>query len=241
MKKLTAAADCINYAYTVNARIKSPDASRTLFEETGLYAMWAEPEGLLARQELFGFIDVFDEGRIEGFSDGSGDVAVIAFRGTDGFHDWLSNADHDLVSVDGCKHDPKVHEGYLKIYNQLHENHVLPWLKQNKAIRNIIITGHSLGAALATLCAYCLLDCNIELITFASPRVGNVDFCMLLEQRLKNNLRIVNTEDIVPTLPLPTDTQGFSHCGTLLAFTHNSKSVIDNHAMSLYKSATPYI
>lgn len=72
----------------------------------------------------------------------------------------------------------------------------------------IHIAGHSLGAALATLCALhaaALCEkrgahCPVDLYTFASPRVGNPEFARACRQKL-NAFRIANSEDVVPGIP----------------------------------------
>ncbi|KAL3675238.1 hypothetical protein R1sor_025186 [Riccia sorocarpa] len=78
---------------------------------------------------------------------------------------------------------------------------------------SITCIGHSLGGALATLCAYQIAEDEIHktpsgstipitAFTFASPRVGNIAF----EERLKSLgvkvLRIKCNQDIVPCFPL---------------------------------------
>ena len=71
--------------------------------------------------------------------------------------------------------------------------------------RPTIVTGHSLGAALATLFvmendAKGKFDIS-TLCTFASPRVGNMEFVHLFNQLRIDSWRIVNTRDVVPKLP----------------------------------------
>ena len=67
--------------------------------------------------------------------------------------------------------------------------------------RNLIITGHSLGGATATLIADLIYpnNQNIALITAGSPRPGGRE----LRERLKNveHLRFVYGDDIVPKTP----------------------------------------
>jgi hypothetical protein len=71
--------------------------------------------------------------------------------------------------------------------------------------RPTIVVGHSLGAALATLFvmendAKDKFDIT-TLCTFASPRVGNMEFVHRFNQLPIDSWRIVNTRDIVPKLP----------------------------------------
>jgi len=73
---------------------------------------------------------------------------------------------------------------------------------------SINVAGHSLGAALATICALhasILCDsreaqCPVSLYTFASPRVGNPQFARSCNKKL-SAFRIANSEDVVPGLP----------------------------------------
>jgi predicted lipase len=72
--------------------------------------------------------------------------------------------------------------------------------------RPTVVAGHSLGAALATLFvmendAKRKFDISC-LCTLASPRVGNTEFVHLFNQLPIDSWRIVNTQDIVPKLPL---------------------------------------
>ena len=71
--------------------------------------------------------------------------------------------------------------------------------------RPTIVTGHSLGAALATLFvmendAKRKFDVG-SLCTFASPRVGNLQFVHLFNKLPITSWRIVNQKDVVPKLP----------------------------------------
>lgn len=74
-----------------------------------------------------------------------------------------------------------------------------------RPMRPTIVAGHSLGAALATLFvmendAKRKFDIT-SLCTFASPRVGNMEFVHLFNQLPIDSWRIVNTRDVVPKVP----------------------------------------
>ena len=71
--------------------------------------------------------------------------------------------------------------------------------------RPTVVTAHSLGAALATLFVMenaARATFEIEtLCTFASPRVGNLEFARRFDQLPVTSWRIVNSLDVVPRLP----------------------------------------
>ena len=75
-----------------------------------------------------------------------------------------------------------VHNGFYKAYNDVSSNikdYVTNLFQTHKfAQPSILVTGHSLGAALATLCAADLkrnglTGKGMKLYNFGSPRVGN--------------------------------------------------------------------
>ena len=78
---------------------------------------------------------------------------------------------------------------------------------------NVAVTGHSLGAALATL--YVMENAKTDGIanplscTFASPRVGDSTFVAAFNQLGLTSWRVVNVRDVVPGLPF--QWLGFSH------------------------------
>ena len=78
--------------------------------------------------------------------------------------------------------------------------------KEARPKRSFVVTGHSLGAALATLFVMENKEKNkfdiTTLCTFASPRVGNTEFVRQFNVLPLDSWRIVNHQDIVPKLPL---------------------------------------
>jgi len=146
----------------------------------------------------------FDDGRetvdreqldSQGFAaiDASGHT-IIAFRGTqpDSLRDILIDANIRPTRWDG---PGWVHKGF---WNGLQA--ILPqvnaWLG-GRAVSRLTLTGHSLGAALATLLAG--LHTDAALITFGSPRVGNADFAAAFTGRSVK--RFVDTTDVVTGVP----------------------------------------
>jgi triacylglycerol lipase len=71
---------------------------------------------------------------------------------------------------------------------------------------SVTITGHSLGAALATLLALDLSAHSkfpLKVYTLASPRVGDLTFHNVFDTTILNAFRVVNRLDIVPKTPPP--------------------------------------
>jgi predicted lipase len=119
----------------------------------------------------------------------------------------------------------KVHAGFITAYAAVRDDlvsTVSSLLKQKKQ-RQVFVTGHSLGAALATLAAYDITSaCRTDacLYTFGSPRVGNPVFEKNFNAKVKNAFRVKNFDDVVGCVPLETlqyknHTLEYRHVGTL--------------------------
>ncbi|KAG2428849.1 hypothetical protein HYH02_014261 [Chlamydomonas schloesseri] len=82
----------------------------------------------------------------------------------------------------------------------------------------VLVTGHSLGGALATLAAYELAERRtparsvqrISLYSYGAPRVGNKAFAEAFDRLVPDTWRITNTNDIVPSVPR---LMGYCHVG----------------------------
>ncbi|GFR44840.1 hypothetical protein Agub_g6182, partial [Astrephomene gubernaculifera] len=82
----------------------------------------------------------------------------------------------------------------------------------------VLVTGHSLGGALATLAAYELAERrtparsrqSISLYTFGAPRVGNRAFAAEFDGLVPDAWRVTNSNDIIPSVPR---LMGYCHVG----------------------------
>ncbi len=114
-------------------------------------------------------------------------------------------------------------------------------LTESRPHRQTVVTGHSLGAALATLFVMENKEkkkFDVQTIcTFASPRVGDLDFVRLFDQLSITSWRIVNKLDVVPKLPphIPLVLE-YSHVDTEYAF--NSSSFAKNNLLCWHSMAT---
>jgi len=111
-----------------------------------------------------------------------------------------------------------------------------------RAPRPTVVAGHSLGAALSTLFVMendskRKFDITTS-CTFASPRVGNMEFARTFNQLPIDSWRIVNTPDLVPKLPphIPI-VLDYDHVDVACAFPsdNNTKhNLLCYHAMETY-------
>jgi hypothetical protein len=138
-----------------------------------------------------------------------GDVFLV-FRGTqpDDPTDIGTDADLILRRWRGLPGEAAVHSGFAYALDSIWDKDILPWLEGRKGAK-LWLTGHSLGAALATLAA--ALCPQATLITFGSPRVGNPAFAQsFAEQRVR---RFVNCCDVVTMIP--PNLIGYKHVGAI--------------------------
>src|SRR6056300_1300663 len=123
---------------------------------------------------------------------------VLAFRGTE--PDELSDVLADLNAIPrGAMTHGWVHSGFRGELDKLWET-IVETVNTNKE-KQIYITGHSLGAAMATLATSRIEEFRKveQLTTFGSPRVGTRKFVKNISTP---HMRFVNNNDIVTRVPL---------------------------------------
>jgi triacylglycerol lipase len=141
---------------------------------------------------------------------------VAAIRGTETIEEWLH--DFAFLFVPNPIHagGGLTEDGFTAIYRSLRAGadpnsptaiDAITNLVSTSGVSSITVTGHSLGAALATLLA---LDAGLNsgvgssgttVYTFASPRVGELMFQHTYDSVVPDTYRIYNRPDIVPQAP----------------------------------------
>jgi triacylglycerol lipase len=155
-----------------------------------------------------------------------GTAITIAFRGSESSEDWetdfntkLEQAQFDQKVIRNLIVGPQqktypyagtsssgalMHSGFVNAYfavrDQIHD-----YIKTHP-VSSVVATGHSLGGALATLCAVDVqynfsAQLTVEAYTYGAPKVGNDGFRDSYNQRVPNSYRVVHGMDIVPELP----------------------------------------
>ncbi|KAK9095153.1 hypothetical protein Scep_026622 [Stephania cephalantha] len=147
---------------------------------------------------------------------------VVAFRGTATCMEWVENLRASLTHLPNSSttSNVAVQKGFLSLYTSNSSTSCSLQDEIREEISRIIesygctdrnplsltITGHSLGAALATLAAYDITTMFnhgqlVTVISFGGPRVGNQSFRHHIEKRGSKVLRIVNSNDIITKVP----------------------------------------
>jgi triacylglycerol lipase len=150
-------------------------------------------------------VDFFDIENAQAYLlKGSDGTHVLSFRGTQVTEpsDVLADlkAGKNIEAIGG-----KIHVGFKGEINKL-------WPAIEKATASIdclYVTGHSLGAAMATIASGRMQSKVLALVTFGSPRVGNKEYVNSLTV---THYRVQNNCDDVTKVPFLL--MGFAHHGT---------------------------
>jgi triacylglycerol lipase len=160
-------------------------------------------------------------------------LILVTFRGSESRTDWKNNLDFVLIQGYGGRVDEfqgRVHRGFSRALDSV-------WGQVKRTIdqfqtqgQTLWFTGHSLGAALATLAVSRLVLAEDKpvggLYTYGSPRVGDRVFAQNFNNQFKDqSFRFVNHKDIVTRLP-PRQA-GYSHVGTFLYFSDSVRITND--------------
>ena len=182
--------------------------------------VYSEFEELNHKLLKMGFKDWswFDREGTQAFVLIDGDEIVICFRGTE--PNKMTDVFADLKAWPKRSQERGlVHFGFAQALDKVYSDIVghVDYLKSNSNIDyKIVCTGHSLGGALATLCAS-RMDSH-EAYTFGSPRVGTKSFCKEMETDGIKHYRFVNNNDVVTAVPFWF--MGYRHYGHLEYINH---------------------
>jgi predicted lipase len=200
-------------------------------------------KNLYYKDNVIGFVAICSASRI----------VWVVFRGTASKEEWKQ--DFNFTQRDLTFSGPEAqkqlsvrtgeiftcHEGFLKIYQDLKKK--LTEAVDGQQMKKVIVTGHSLGASLATLASIDLSSESYEVSTyvFGSPRV-----CEYVPSTMfKSFWRINNTTDVITNVPLSVMPNihkkeipfAYTHVGKSKEFTKNRLSLTNNHLMAVYIQA----
>lgn len=188
------------------------------------------------------------------------DYYVVGFRGSANKSDWKINLETEQVPYGGItvekfkafaqntKPDeklPMVHKGFNEYVNTVLEatmqdgsssKEFVEEIKNNPKVR-VLLTGHSLGGAVATLMAERLVSMGIEkwrvpVITFGAPAVGNAAFAKVYGDNILL-WRVTNTADPIPG-SLQTFFGGYKQFGRQYKYSVSPTLATQQHDMAIY-------
>ena len=134
-------------------------------------------------------------------------TAFVSFRGTQDLADWLQDLDAVPEAYAPISGFGQVHAGFQDVYQLVRGGIAANLATASAGCNQILVTGHSLGAALCVLAAPDIFrkmppnTIEPRLITFAGPRVGLSDFATAFNSVIESCFRVVNFLDIVPHVP----------------------------------------
>lgn len=142
---------------------------------------------------------------------------VLSFEGSEDLENFITDAEawHVDFKVPGAPSGVEVHSGFYNAYNSVatRVRSQLTSLRDSYASYRLLVTGHSLGAALASIAAIDL-DMNnvwddIYVYSFGLPRVGNFAYAQFFNSTITTKYHVTHNRDLVPHLP--PESFGFHH------------------------------
>mmetsp|Transcript_9798 Transcript_9798/g.18393 ORF Transcript_9798/g.18393 Transcript_9798/m.18393 type:complete len:321 (+) Transcript_9798:384-1346(+) len=143
--------------------------------------------------------------------DAAHERVVVSFRGSVSPWQYIYNLNVFLETAyggNGCV-DCRVHKGFYDAYKALDRqvrSRVRVLVEEHK-VSTIWVTGHSLGAAIATHAAVAIREMLVDIdrtdvdiigYTFGQPRVGDKGFAKWFKEENRQWFRVVNFHDPVP-------------------------------------------
>ncbi|RKP54051.1 lipase family protein [Cohnella endophytica] len=215
------------------------------------YACYSDPKGQFVVPEGFKLVQEIRAKSLAGVSERFGfilesdDRIIVAFRGTSSTTDWISDAVASQSKFKCVRDAGQTHRGFSNIYYSARDK-ILDALDELPNEKAIYVTGHSLGGALATLCAMDLAvnSSHSEPIvyTYGSPRVGDPTFSQAYKAIVGDkSYRVNNRFDVVTHLPptvykLPRRDKiyYYEHITAPETITFHNGSIPGNHIIGSY-------
>jgi pimeloyl-ACP methyl ester carboxylesterase len=177
-------------------------------------------EGFATRYTNF---DFFSHGSTQCYLLRTDTELIVVFRGTEPtkLNDILADIKFRREYEPGWG---MVHRGFRDALNLVYPK-LLARIVELRSHHQVIFTGHSLGAAVATLCCSRFSDPSAHLYTFGSPRVGDRGFSECWRFQMTNCWRLRNHNDVVTRNP-----------GVLLGYRHVGDMFYISHAGTVIKN-----
>lgn len=174
------------------------------------YAQFEHADGSFVVPADFSVVHNFRAKSMGGISEPFGFILespqeiIIAWRGSSSTTNWLSNMNAAQKKFKYIKEDCLTHRGFTDIYSSAREE-ILSILGTLSPEKTVYVTGHSLGGALATLCAIDIAANSAyrspRLYTYGSPRAGDPAFAKAFSSYVRSSFRYANLFDVATYVP----------------------------------------
>ncbi|KXJ39638.1 MAG: hypothetical protein AXA67_11230 [Methylothermaceae bacteria B42] len=192
-----------------NPLAKSYDSTNALALGHAANLIYEDDDKISETLDLWGFTEsrYLNQGGTQGYLASQDKMLLIAFRGTelDQLEDILADANVALYPGPVGQ----VHVGFLHALDQVWPA-FLDFFYGMYQGQPVWLTGHSLGAALATLSAARMKFDPVDQVliqgiyTYGSPRVGDDEFASAFDRACKKVcFRFRNNNDVVTRVPIP--------------------------------------
>lgn len=179
----------------------------------------------------------------------------LVFRGSKNIRDLFLATDSNYSYLHGCSHNDnniRCHSGYLKRYQDLHNNiicdlHDYTKISDPSNNTNLIITGHSMGGALAKIACLYIASAfmhskqnptkNIYVYTFGAPKIANKEFYEEVAHKANDYAAFELDNDIIPKLVLGTSSNPKNPYVIQLESNTNMHNILKNHSCFSYITA----
>jgi triacylglycerol lipase len=184
----------------------TPEQRRAVEKDREALAMGANAGQTesIADPGAFGFVVREDSSR----------AILISIRGTQTPAEWLADFVPVPVPFFESPGMGLVHVGFAIFYHKIRGT-IQSVLDTVDPATRITVIGHSLGGAMAILCAADIernmQKKNVDVCTFGGPRTGKIDFRIRFNHEVPTSYRVVNALDIVPHVP--SVITGWNHVG----------------------------
>ena len=254
------AAAVVGEVDTRGAAQRYADAQQTLLAAAACWSSYYHGAGMVDYLRAAGweleFVDAKGEYAATHFMLGrkAGQPVLVAIRGSADIADWKNNLATSQVPFGGATHAqslllrgkelpatyPKVHKGFNDyadvMLGQLVQRGVVRQLRQDTKTR-LLLTGHSLGGAVATLLAERLVLLGVpkdrmQVVSFGAPAVANQAFVAQYGDAIRL-LRVTTSADPIPG-SLQTLRGGYQQFGLHVHYKLSPRDNAMQHYMDLY-------
>ncbi|PFH58569.1 hypothetical protein XA68_13495 [Ophiocordyceps unilateralis] len=132
---------------------------------------------------------------------------VVAFKGSDTMFDMYTDVSKGLVACQDLCHGCSAHSGFYtaltRIKDRLEQAVRAELKKAGRKGYRVVVTGHSLGGALASLAGVYLRNRGIrcDIYTYGAPLVGNAALASHIASQKGFTGRVTNARDLVTAIP----------------------------------------